>query len=147
MELLSTRKQGTRRTMKPPTHPTATRRWTTAATLLVLATALFAETTTPTPPLPLRANSVDTQQRAPGLATDSPLLHRFDQSSPKTPMSFEANEGQADASVKFLARGRGYTLFLNSTQSVLRLRSAAEPVLRLSVMGGNPDPEIESLDP
>src|SRR5206468_6919883 len=113
-----------------------------------LATSLFAETTIPTPPLPLRANSVDTQQRAPGLATDSPLLHRFDQSSPKTPMSFEANEGQADASVKFLARGRGYTLFLNSTQSVLCLRrSAAEAVLRMSVMGGNPHPQIESLDP
>src|SRR2546427_3395763 len=147
MELLSTRKRGTRRTMKPPTHPTATRRWTTTATLLVLATALFAETTTSTPPSPPRADSVDTQQRAPDLATGSPMLQRFDQSSPKIPMSFEANQGQADASVKFLARGRGYTLFLSSTQSVLRLRSAAEPVLRLSVMGGNPYPEIQSLDP
>ncbi len=30
------------------------------------------------------------------------------------PMSFEKNEGQTDARVKFLARGRGYRLFLTS---------------------------------
>jgi len=28
------------------------------------------------------------------------------------PLSFEANHGQTDASVKFLARGDGYALFL-----------------------------------
>ncbi|OYW00307.1 MAG: hypothetical protein B7X11_04610, partial [Acidobacteria bacterium 37-65-4] len=30
----------------------------------------------------------------------------------KLPMSFEANRGQADPSVRFLARGSGYGLFL-----------------------------------
>src|SRR5690349_18955016 len=30
----------------------------------------------------------------------------------KLPISFEANEGQTDAQVKFLARGDGYSLFL-----------------------------------
>ena len=34
----------------------------------------------------------------------------------KLPMSFEANEGQIDSEVQFLARGRGYALFLTSTQ-------------------------------
>src|SRR6266481_1062114 len=28
------------------------------------------------------------------------------------PLAFEANQGQADAQVKFLSRGSGYTLFL-----------------------------------
>ena len=37
-------------------------------------------------------------------------------------MSFEANNGQIDAEVKFLSRGRGYTLFLTPTEAVLMLQ-------------------------
>lgn len=40
----------------------------------------------------------------------------------KLPMSFEANQGQSDKQVKFLARGSGYTLFLTDTEAVLALR-------------------------
>src|SRR6266576_1489993 len=40
----------------------------------------------------------------------------------KLPMSFEPNQGQIDSEVQFLARGRGYALFLTSTQAVLSLR-------------------------
>jgi hypothetical protein len=40
------------------------------------------------------------------------------------PLSFEANQGQVDAQVKYLARGQGYTLFLTSDATVLGLRSA-----------------------
>src|SRR5207245_10091565 len=39
----------------------------------------------------------------------------------KLPLSFEANDGQADPQVKFLSRGRAYTLFLTSTEAVLVL--------------------------
>jgi hypothetical protein len=39
----------------------------------------------------------------------------------KLPLSFEANQGQTDRQVKFLARGRGYTLFLTPTEAVLAL--------------------------
>jgi uncharacterized protein (TIGR03437 family) len=38
------------------------------------------------------------------------------------PLQFEANHGQTDEQVKFLARGSGYTLFLTATEAVLRLR-------------------------
>src|SRR5271156_721429 len=38
------------------------------------------------------------------------------------PLSFEANRGQADSQVKYLARGRGYTLFLTPKETVLALR-------------------------
>ena len=38
------------------------------------------------------------------------------------PISFEVNRGQTDGSVKFLARGRGYNLFLTATEAVLSLR-------------------------
>src|SRR5437667_4603656 len=37
----------------------------------------------------------------------------------KLPLSFEANQGQTDSQVQFLARGGGYTLFLTSTEAVL----------------------------
>lgn len=35
------------------------------------------------------------------------------------PLSFEANRGQTDPSVKFLSRGAGYTLFLTQDQAIL----------------------------
>jgi hypothetical protein len=40
------------------------------------------------------------------------------------PLSFEINEGQTDARVDFLARGRGFTLFLTPTEAVLSLQRA-----------------------
>ena len=39
----------------------------------------------------------------------------------KLPLSFEANQGQTDEQVKFLARGNGYNLFLTPTEAVLKL--------------------------
>jgi hypothetical protein len=39
----------------------------------------------------------------------------------KLPLSFEANRGQTDAQVRFLARGSGYSLFLTSEEAVLIL--------------------------
>ncbi|MEO6065554.1 MAG: hypothetical protein ABIP49_07255, partial [Lysobacterales bacterium] len=37
------------------------------------------------------------------------------------PMRFEANAGQTDARVEFLARGNGYTVFLTADESVMVL--------------------------
>jgi len=39
----------------------------------------------------------------------------------KLPLSFEANQGQADKRVKFLSRGRGYALFLTGDEAVFSL--------------------------
>ena len=38
-------------------------------------------------------------------------------------LRFEANQGQTDASVSYLARGAGYTLFLKPSEAVFQLRS------------------------
>ena len=43
----------------------------------------------------------------------------------KLPLRFEANRGQADGSVRFLAKGSGYDLSLTATEAVLNLRAAA----------------------
>ena len=44
----------------------------------------------------------------------------------RLPLSFEANQGQAKPQVKFLARGRGYSLFLTSQEAVLALSPPAD---------------------
>ena len=42
----------------------------------------------------------------------------------KLPLSFEANQGQTDARVKFLSRGPGYTLFLTGDGVALELQGS-----------------------
>jgi hypothetical protein len=44
----------------------------------------------------------------------------------KLPLSFEANQGQVDTRVKFLSRGRGYSLFLTEDEAVLKLERASQ---------------------
>ena len=52
----------------------------------------------------------------------------------KLPLSFEANRGQTDRQVKFLARGSGYTLFLTGDAAVLSLRrEKTNAVLRMKL--------------
>jgi hypothetical protein len=42
------------------------------------------------------------------------------------PMAFEENHGQSDTRVKFLARGKGYGLFLTAQEAVLTLRTPVD---------------------
>ena len=41
----------------------------------------------------------------------------------RLPLAFDANQGQTDPQVKYLARGRGYTLFLTANKTVLSMSS------------------------
>src|SRR5262245_57768827 len=52
------------------------------------------------------------------------------QSLGKLPLGFEANEGQTDGAVQFLARGAGYGLFLDSKGATLKLATHTDAVLR-----------------
>ena len=66
------------------------------------------------------------------------------------PLQFEANRGQADSRVKFLSRGRGYGLFLTSTEAILSLSegdTGTHPaVLRMSLVGANKRPNALALE-
>lgn len=65
----------------------------------------------------------------------------------KLPVRFEANVGQTDPEVEFLARGSGYTVFLTRTAAVLSLaRPGSADVVRLSLAGGNEHPELVGLE-
>src|SRR5207237_1436244 len=66
----------------------------------------------------------------------------------KLPLRVEANQGQTDEQVKFLARGRRYTLFLASSEAVLVFTRSEESgrairtVLRMTLVGANPEPRL-----
>ena len=74
-----------------------------------------------------------------------------DQSVPATfaqlPMAFEPNQGQADEKVRFISRGRGYTLFLTSEEAVLLLRGrsmgkAEAGIVRMRFLGADAESTI-----
>ncbi|MGD0222420.1 MAG: SBBP repeat-containing protein [Terriglobia bacterium] len=53
----------------------------------------------------------------------------------KLPLSFEANQGQTDARVRFLARGGGYTIFLTDDEAVLTLGKSQPGMSRFGKFG------------
>ena len=63
------------------------------------------------------------------ISPDPPSASKYSQ----LPLTFEANQGQTDSTVKFLSRGTGYTAFLTSGGLVLSLRAAeSSPTQRTS---------------
>ena len=120
----------------------------------------------------LKANEAFTPATVPMVAgnfvPDAPEIEltrkaRLHESYGKLPLGFEANQGQTESQVKFLARGNGYNLFLNSTEVVLALgktttgkterttRGARHPikhsksrstVLRMQFVGANSAPAM-----
>jgi RHS repeat-associated protein len=105
-------------------------------------------------------------------AAPSTVRVRMSDAYGKLPLSFETNRGQTDWRVKFVSRGQGYSLFLTGTETVLALRrgrnsgpagqsgsaprtrapdvekesTAAPSVLRMSLSGANPAPQVEGID-
>ncbi len=67
-----------------------------------------------------RARSGEQPSRQPNNGPDS--RPRVDLAS--VPLSFEANAGQTDPRVRYLARGQGYTVFLTDDEAVLSLATA-----------------------
>jgi hypothetical protein len=84
----------------------------------------------------------------------------------RLPLSFEANRGQADASVQFLSRGKGYALLLTRSAALLSLKAPksaanqgshlADPatqaptkssVVRMELSGADPRAQVSGADP
>ncbi|MBI3245699.1 MAG: hypothetical protein HYZ50_04225 [Deltaproteobacteria bacterium] len=100
------------------------------------------------------------EPQPPTLHTQSPIPQaKLQVTYAHLPLHFEPNQGQTDERVHFLSRGRGYTLFLTSTEAVLTLQNPeariqksesqhptpnTQPpaVLRLQFVGANPNPQI-----
>jgi len=65
----------------------------------------------------------------------------------RLPMSFEPNQGQASDDVRYLARGRGYSLLLGDDSAVLRLRGAQGSALGISLVGAAAHPGLSPERP
>ncbi len=99
----------------------------------------------------------------------APLKKQLMAAYGKLPLGFEANSGQTDPKVKFVARGRGYSLFLTQSEAVLTLqrvatasnepeaqtkyapsavsRNSSQPrFVRMKVVGANPHAEVIGID-
>jgi uncharacterized protein (TIGR03437 family) len=67
------------------------------------------------------------------------------------PLSFEANQGQTNPTVKYLARGNGYALFLTPDSAVFKLRSTREStsadVVRMKLAGANSHARVNGAQP
>ena len=91
-----------------------------AAALVVAAAAMIAfgtgargtiaKTATRPAPTTTASSAVSDQQRSRVRAAMGAL-----------PLAFEANQGQSDPQVKYMARGNGYKLFLTSSQAIMKL--------------------------
>jgi uncharacterized repeat protein (TIGR01451 family) len=101
---------------------------------------------------PMKSNPVKSKPDAGALLSQLPLI-------------FEPNQGQTDPSVKFVSRGAGYSLFLDSTGAVLAMRTAQPASLgrspasrsgsvnapsmesvRMTLVGSNPAAAIAGSD-
>ncbi|CAN5389731.1 hypothetical protein BH10ACI1_BH10ACI1_00090 [soil metagenome] len=70
----------------------------------------------------------------------------------KLPINFEPNLGQTSDEVKFLARGKGYSLFLTDTQAVLSLEKRGKTkdedkraIVRMQIDGANTAPKSSGI--
>jgi len=89
----------------------------------------------------LIAFSAGTIYAATGIAPPSlSIRHPIPPAYSQLPLYFEANRGQAGASLKFLARGPGYRLYLTSSEATLILQQDA---IHLHLIGSHPHPLIE----
>jgi hypothetical protein len=66
----------------------------------------------------------------PAAAAQAPALSAEQRGRVRTtlgtlPLAFEANQGQTDPQVKYMARGNGYTVFLTSNDTVFALQSSS----------------------
>ena len=68
-------------------------------------------------------------------------------------LSFEANRGQVDSNVRFLSRGKGYSLLLTDTEALLSFPAAGQSKagqtaswMRMRHMGANPAPRVQGSD-
>lgn len=83
-----------------------------------------------------------------------PPISNHRTASLRAPFAFELNHGQSDASVRFLARGRGYSLFLTPQEAALVLPHGAAAskasntvsVVRMKLVDANPEVEVSGSD-
>ena len=125
---------------------------------MAIITSLFllACTASPLPVVAQVSIGAETSKPSKATGTGSPMNTRVADAYGKLPLAFEADQGQTDPRVKFVARGGGYTLFLTDAQAVLALGTAQpnkqnkprlnEAVVRMKLLGANPKSIATGID-
>src|SRR5262244_206535 len=94
-----------------------TRIWTIGIIVSLLLAPLLANITsvTASPETSSESNPKNNNSTLPKPRQNEKSLHG---SFGKLPLAFEANQGQVDEQVRFMARGAGYRVFLTTTETV-----------------------------
>jgi hypothetical protein len=79
-------------------------------------------------------------------AKNQPSPGQINESYGRLPMSFEPNRGQVDPRVRYLARGRGYQVFLTDAEVVLSL-SRPQRAQRENIETALSNPQSQSPNP
>jgi hypothetical protein len=129
-----------------------TRRWLAAGVFaLVLATpsSLPAQNASGRGSVTGAAKSAPVVKSAPRRDAGAPTVNAAKKipevSLRRLPLSFQPNRGQADPGVKFLARGRDYSLLLMPDGAVLRLRQSANIDTKSTRNAGHPAAKTSEL--
>lgn len=134
----------------------------------------FAKTTlkAPTSRSDVKSDAASSSPQTKNAGDKAAQQARVNKNYGQLPLSFEANRGQTDAQVKFLARNSSYNLFLTADEAVLTLQhrthqtkkdktgrvvkedssrkvsgEARQSVLRMRVLGANPEARVEGVEP
>lgn len=132
-----------------------------ACVLLVVACLLLGPNSRRYSQTPAQVSAFSNQPASGALFSPPSLSRSFVQSSDvnpdahsilaKLPLIFEANQGQADPSVKFLARGAGYMLLLDETGAKLMLQTASaartEKSVHMRLVGANASSAVDATGP
>lgn len=83
-------------------------------------------------------------------ALDAAATQQAKASFAALPLRFEANQGQVDSEVRFVAKGGGDNLFLTGDQAVFAVPTTTDPavtdVLRMNLVGARARPEVVGLE-
>ena len=112
--------------------PSASKRFMSAGRVGICAIVALAAVVGVAGSASLRSRHAN-QSAQPATATAKPATvltadqrGRVQASMSQLPLAFEANQGQTDPQVKYVARGNGYTVFLTANETVFAMQSASQ---------------------
>ena len=106
-------------TIRPHTHTLQRARRALVVALFFTILAALSLIIGSNPPDASKPNAATSRPSSP-----RPTIAQVREAYARLPLSFEANRGQADESVDFVARGAGYTLALSPTSAVFGLQNS-----------------------
>lgn len=81
------------------------------------------------------------------LPTAATVTAQVQENYGKVPLHFEANQGQFHESVKYVTRGKGYSIALTPEAAVVELQSERAARVQMKLKGANQSPRISSQQP